>query len=218
MRRMQASSLGVLAAAIVACTSGGSKPTPSEPAGRSDHYDHGGVPIEVFSWWSRIGESDALGALTTEHQLHFPEDFIVNATTELSGLARKTLRVRMDHGEPPDTFQANIGQDLMRWVVVNGIDDRLSKLMPLDVVMPDVAEWRQHIPAILLRELSYRGRLYAVPATVHRLNEIFYNRNVFRTYGLEEPRTVRRPRGDCTQAVRLLGRADRPRESRTVDP
>ena len=192
MRWFRAASLAVLAVIVVGCEASGSKSgaTQTDPAPSSRRGDNGGEPIEVFSWWARIGESDALGALTVEHQIHYPEDSILNATSELSGLARKTLRSRMDHGEPPDTFQANIGRDLMRWVLVNGIDDHMSKLMPLDGIIPDVAEWRQHMPAALIREVSYRGKLFAVPATVHRLNEIFYNRAVFRTYGLEEPKSM----------------------------
>jgi glucose/mannose transport system substrate-binding protein len=178
--------------ASVACATGASKPGPakSEPAPSVHRDGNRSEPIEVFSWWARIGESDALGALTIEHQLHYPGDSILNATSELSGLARKTLRARMEHGDPPDTFQANIGRDLMRWVLVNGIDDHTSKLTALDGVMSDVAEWRQHMPAVLLSELSFGGQLYAVPANVHRLNDMYYNRAIFRTYGLDEPKTV----------------------------
>jgi glucose/mannose transport system substrate-binding protein len=147
-------------------------------------------PIELFSWWARVGESGALEALSEEHRRHYPNDTIINATTELSGLARSTLVKRMERNEPPDTFQGNVGRDLMQWVLVNGLDANESKLLPLDGVIADVAVWRQTMPKAILDEVTYDGKLYAVPSNIHRLNSIFYNENVFRAYGLTEPKTL----------------------------
>jgi glucose/mannose transport system substrate-binding protein len=147
-------------------------------------------PIELFSWWARVGESDALGALTREHQHHYPGDVLINATAELSGLARSTLRLRMQRNEAPDTFQANVGRDLMQWVLVNQLDDRESRLVALDDVIEDVPTWRKTMPPPILDELSYGGKLYAVPSNVHRINAIFYSKKLFRRYGLGEPKTV----------------------------
>lgn len=146
--------------------------------------------VELFSWWARVGESDALGALMREHQSRFPGDSMINASAELSGLARKTLRERLLRGEPPDSFQANIGLDLMQWVIVNGLDGRESRLLPLDDELSNISELRQNLPKALVELLSYDGRLYGVPSNVHRINSVFYNKHVFRTYGLSEPRTV----------------------------
>ncbi|MFZ5890039.1 MAG: ABC transporter substrate-binding protein [Myxococcota bacterium] len=147
-------------------------------------------PIELFTWWAKVGESDALAALERVHQKRYPHDRILNASAELSGAARKTLRERMLRGEPPDAFQANVGSDLMRWVEVNGLDARESRLVPLDDVLPDTAEWRRVMPRMLLEKLSYDGKLYAVPSNVHRINMVFYNRRVFAQHGLTEPKTL----------------------------
>jgi glucose/mannose transport system substrate-binding protein len=147
-------------------------------------------PIELFSWWAHVGDADGLGALSAAHQRRYPGDVLVNATAGLSGEARSTLRQRMLNDEPPDTFQANAGKDFMQWVMVNGIDDASSKLVPLDGVIDDVATWRRVVPKPVLDLLTYDGKLYGVPADIHRLNTIFYNRKVFRTYGLSEPKTV----------------------------
>jgi glucose/mannose transport system substrate-binding protein len=147
-------------------------------------------PIEMFSWWERVGDADALGALVRQHRSHFPDDVIINASAGLSGLARKTLRTRMLRNEPPDTFQANVGADLMQWVLVNGMDARESKLLPLDDFLPDVAEWRRTMPAILLHHVSYDGKIYGVPSNVHRLNSVYYNKRVFEKYGLSRPTSI----------------------------
>ena len=148
-------------------------------------------PIEMFSWWERIGETDALGALIREHRRRHPDDTIINASAGLSGLARKTLRARMLRNEPPDTFQANAGTDLMQWVLMNGMDARESKLLPLDDIMPaEVRSWRKMMPAVVLDQVSFDGKMYGVPSNVHRINCVFYNKKVFDRFGLTPPKSI----------------------------
>lgn len=147
-------------------------------------------PIEMFTWWTRVGETDALGALIREHKRRHPEDDIVNASAELSGLARKTLSERMWRGEPPDTFQANVGFDHMRWVIVNGLDARESKVSSVEDVLARANVPVAVFPPAVSRELMHDGKLYGIPANLHRLNEIFYSKRVFAEHGLSEPRTV----------------------------
>jgi glucose/mannose transport system substrate-binding protein len=146
-------------------------------------------PIELFSWWTRAGEGDALGALVREHRKAHPNDDVINASAELSGLARRTLGERMQRGDPPDVFEANAGQDLMHWVLQNGIDDRESKLLPLDA-LAGATELRAALPAPLLAQVTYGGKLYGVPANLHRINEIFYSRALFERFGLGVPKTL----------------------------
>lgn len=159
---------------------------------RAEAHSQGNAdrPIELFTWWAKVGESDALAALQRVHQKRYPADRILNASAELSGSARKTLRERMLSGEPPDAFQANVGFDLMRWVQVNGLDARESKLVALDDVLPDTAEWRRVMPRQLIEQLSYDGKIYAVPANVHRINMVYCNRRVLREHGIPEPESI----------------------------
>jgi glucose/mannose transport system substrate-binding protein len=147
-------------------------------------------PVEMFSWWESAGDGGVLGALIKHHQKAYPGDVIINAATGLSGLARKTLRTRMMQREPPDAFQANVGADIMQWVLMNRSDARESKLVALDDVLPEVAEWRRTMPARLLDQVSYDGKMYGLPSNVHRINSLFYNRRVFDKYGLTVPATV----------------------------
>jgi len=149
-------------------------------------------PIEMFGWVEQIGDADPLAALAATHQRHNPGDTIINARAASSGEARNGLRARMLRNDPPDTFQANVGNDLMQWVLFNGIDALESKVVPLDddVVAADVASWRKAIPAELLEQVSYKGRIYGVPANVHRNNTVFYNKHVLAKFGLREPTSV----------------------------
>jgi len=177
----------ILALAPAACgrSGGGAAPTAGCRAGAQR-------PIEMFGWVEQIGDADPLAALAATHQRHNPGDTIINARAASSGEARNGLRARMLRNDPPDTFQANVGNDLMQWVLFNGIDALESKVVPLDddVVAADVASWRKAIPAELLEQVSYKGRIYGVPANVHRNNTVFYNKHVLAKFGLREPTSV----------------------------
>jgi glucose/mannose transport system substrate-binding protein len=177
--------VGLAWMAAVGCGRGAPGESGSVPDGAAPQR-----PIEMFSWVERIGDSDPLGALAAEHRRRYPADVIINARAALSGLARKALRSRMLHNEPPDTFQANVGDDLMQWVLTNGVDARESKLLPLDDLVAGAAAWRGAMPEALLDRVSYDGKIYGVPASVNRNNTIFYNKKIFARYGLTEPKTV----------------------------
>ncbi len=184
----RAKATGVLALALLlgaGCQSSDS-PTPAA-SGPVTGAALSGRPIELLSWWGPLGQSDPLRALITEHAKRFPEDYVINAKTHLSGRARDTLKARMTSGDPPDVFQCNVGYDMRQWVSVNGLDDHDSMLARLDEVFPSL--WTT-VPSKLLDYISYQGKLYGVPATVHRLNAIFYNKAVLATHGLQPPLTV----------------------------
>jgi len=174
----------IVALAPAACgrSAGGAGPA-SDGSARAQR------PIEMFGWAEQIGDSDPLAALAAIHKRRNPGDTIISARAASSGEARNGLRARMLRNDPPDTFQANVGNDLMQWVLVNGIDALESKVAALDDVA-DIASWRKAIPAELLEQVSFNGRIYGVPANVHRNNTVFYNKHVFAKFGLSEPASV----------------------------
>lgn len=141
------------------------------------------APIEVFSWG---GLQDSLVA---EHEKRYPQDSIIHANAQLSDTARRVLRKRLTEGDPPDSFQANAGADLMQWVLVNGIDARESRLRPLDD-LPGMMAWKAAWPDALRAAISHNGHVYAVPANVHRLNTIFFNPAVLHENGARPPERV----------------------------
>jgi glucose/mannose transport system substrate-binding protein len=147
-------------------------------------------PIEMFGWVERVGAADPLAAVAAIHRRRYPDDIIMSVRAASSGEARSALRARMLRNDPPDTFQANVGNDLMQWALFNGIDALESKLVPLDETVGALASLRGALPAELLEHVSYKGRLYGVPANVHRNNTVFYNKHVFAKFGLAEPTSV----------------------------
>jgi glucose/mannose transport system substrate-binding protein len=141
------------------------------------------APIEVFSWG---GLQDSL---VVEHERRHPQDRIIHANAQLSATARKTLRERMLAGDPPDSFQVNAGLDLLQWVLFNKSDARDSRLQALDA-LPAMQDLKDAWPPPLRDALSHGGHVYAVPANVHRINEMFFNPEVLRDVQAEPPRRL----------------------------
>jgi glucose/mannose transport system substrate-binding protein len=146
--------------------------------------------VEIFSWWTGPGEAAALDALLSVHARRFPKAKVINAAARDSTSARALLRNRMEAGEPPDTFQANVGQDLLSWVLYNGVDDAETKLEVLDAERLVGAEWKNVFPEAVLRAAGYADKVYAVPVNIHRINSLFFNISVFEEHGLAPPATL----------------------------
>jgi glucose/mannose transport system substrate-binding protein len=151
----------------------------------------GGVPlVELFSWWTKPGEVEALDAVLAVHEGRHPGAKVINATVKDSATARDRLRKRLEDREPPDTFQANVGQDLLRWVLYNGADSAESKLEPLSGQAVLGREFRDVFPEAVLSAAGFGDEVYAVPVNIHRTNSLFYNRQVFADLGLEPPASL----------------------------
>jgi glucose/mannose transport system substrate-binding protein len=183
------SRLAVVLGLALAAAAAGCRPSDSNAPAASGAVSGApaGRPIEVLTWWGPLGQSDPVHTLVTEHAKRYPDDYVINAKTHLSGRARSTIRTRMMSGDPPDVFQCNVGYDMRQWVSPNGVDDRDSMLAPLDESFPSL--WTA-VPTKLLDYVSFQGRLYGVPATVHRVNAMFYNRAVLSAHGLEPPASI----------------------------
>jgi glucose/mannose transport system substrate-binding protein len=138
------------------------------------------APIEVFSWGGLQDD------LVTLHERRHPQDDIIHANAQVSDVSRMVLRKRLASGDPPDTFQVNAGLDLMQWVRINQVDARESRLQPLDD-LPGMSAAMAAWPPPLLAALSHDGHPYAVPANVHRINQLFFNPSVLHEAGLMPP-------------------------------
>lgn len=142
--------------------------------------------IEMFSWWVSGGERDALWAVLDVHKEHFPNTAIVNVAEQQAETAHETLSMRMAEGDPPDTFQTNIGADLLSWIDAEETD---SALQPLDE-QAESEGWLDIFPAELVAAASRDGKLYGVPLNVHRTNSLFYNKRLFDSFDLKPPTTL----------------------------
>src|SRR5687767_8067863 len=169
-----------LASAAVGCAE--SSETASAQAAPSGN-------VEIFSWWTSGGEVEALNALIGVYENKYPNAHVVNLAEDLAEEARDRLVQRMADGAPPDTFQANIGTDLSKWVLFNSVDDAASKVEPLNAIA-EKNGWLSAFPPVVIDALSQNGKLYGVPANIHRINALFYSVKAFSAAGVRPPATT----------------------------
>src|SRR5262249_13632326 len=123
--------------------------------------------VEIFSWWVSGSETQALKAILDVYEEDHPGMTVINAAGVGTSNAKQELEDRLVQGLPPDTFQANGGDDLLRWVVFNGKDDSASKLEPIESI-GNVPEWLSVVPKAATDLVSYNGHVYAVPLDISR--------------------------------------------------
>jgi glucose/mannose transport system substrate-binding protein len=136
--------------------------------------------IKIMHWWNAGGEREAIDALLGAFEKRHPSIEIID-TSKSGGSTeqRMELATLFQEGLLPDTFQANGGWGLMAWVLYDPNDVGSTKLAEID----DLAgEWGP-VPDEVLASVSYPAGLnrhrYAVPLNVHRLNTLFYNKQLF---------------------------------------
>jgi glucose/mannose transport system substrate-binding protein len=143
--------------------------------------------LELYSWWTNPGETDALAALLDEYRALHPETTVINATVDDVNNAQQQLQTRMSEGAPPDTFQAMGGGDLLRWVVPDG--SQTIRMEAVDEVA-DSLNLRGVVPETVVDAVSHDGRMYAIPIGVHRFNLLFYNKQLFEKHSVEVPESL----------------------------
>ena len=157
-----------------------------------------GGSVGILDWWKQGGEAEAIGKLLGVYKQRNPDVKIVDSSVDGSALARAAIRSRITDGNPPDTFQANGGWDLMAWVLVNGHDEGQSSMQELD---PAMLDWIDKVPESVLTSVSYKDKVYGVPLNIHRLNTFFYNKEVFTNVGVNV--------GDLTTLDKLFEAAEK---------
>ncbi|RYV51655.1 ABC transporter substrate-binding protein [Pengzhenrongella frigida] len=170
MRRLVAIS-AVLAAAVVlvACTGDvapGAQPSPDRP-------------VEVVTWWAAGSEKRGLDALVGVFDEQHPEhSFEGGAVAGGAGTAAKRqLKTRLLAGDPPDTFQAHAGAELTDYITAGQLED-VSALY-------DDFGLRRAFPTDLIRLLQVDGKIYSVPAGIHRSNMVWANPGVLAAAGVD---------------------------------
>ncbi len=156
--------IAVVASAVglAACGGGAGSPASSQ--------------VEILDWWTAGGEKDAIdGLLALFHQQH-PTEMVLPTAIEGSTAARTLIQTRMIGGDPPDTFQANGGWDLLAWVLYNNRDAAASKM---DAVDAEAQGWADVMPQAVLDTVSFAGTCYGVPLDIHRINTLFYSKALF---------------------------------------
>lgn len=152
--------------------------------------------VEMFSWWVESSEAAALRAILDLYRDEYPGVEVINAAAREATTARQTLSTRFAQGNPPDTFQANGGYDLIRWVAERGTTATQSKLEDLTWFFEEEGLF-DVIPEPVLEAVSHEGAPYAVPLNIHRNNSLFFHRGILEAVELPPPTTFEELLATC---------------------
>jgi glucose/mannose transport system substrate-binding protein len=145
--------------------------------------------VEIFSWWVSAGEKDALDAMLTIFKKKDPDTTVINAAQAGNLDAVALLERRLTEGDPPDTFQATAGNDLMRWVTRGTSSSSTSIMEPLDSIAAEQG-WTVNFRDAVNSTLSFDGHVYGVPVNTERDNTMYYNMKIFSDNQLTPPTTL----------------------------
>jgi glucose/mannose transport system substrate-binding protein len=173
-RRTALAVLGVAALlAPAACGSG------------TDSGGSGSKNVEVFTWWADGGEKAGLDGLVGTFGTACKDYTFVNGAVAggAGANAKQVLASRLQQNDPPDTFQAHAGAELQDYINAGQIEDLSAQY----------GEWglSQAFPKGLLDNLTIDGKIYSVPANIHRANVLWSNKTVLSKAGVTaEPKTL----------------------------
>jgi len=164
-RRVSVAVVGLTAVlAATACSSEGGSTTPTD--------------VEVFTWWADGGEKAGLDGLVSQFATDCANFKFVNGAVAggAGSNAKQVLASRLAQSAPPDTFQAHAGAELSDYINAGQVED-LSQYYK-DWGLTDA------FPKGLIDNLTVGGKIYSVPANIHRANVIWGNKAVLTSAGI----------------------------------
>lgn len=152
--------------------------TASACGGSDDDGGSGSTKVEVFTWWADGGEKAGLDGLVAQFGKDCAgQEFVNGAVAGGAGANAKTvLASRLQQGDPPDTFQAHAGAELSDYINAGQVED----------ISADYDSWglKQAFPPGLIQNLTVDGKIYSVPANIHRANVVWTNKKVVTEAGI----------------------------------
>ncbi|GAA0576858.1 carbohydrate ABC transporter substrate-binding protein [Kribbella sandramycini] len=123
--------------------------------------------VTVFTWWADGGEKAGLDGLVSVFKTDCKDyNFVNSAVAGGAGSnAKQVLANDLQAGKPPSTFQAHAGAELKDYINAGQVDDvsGLYKDFGLDKAFPQN----------LIDQLTVDGKIYSIPANVHRANVVW---------------------------------------------
>ncbi|TDD19739.1 carbohydrate ABC transporter substrate-binding protein [Kribbella turkmenica] len=152
--------------------------------GNSDDGGGGGdaaatKDVTVFTWWADGGEKAGLDGMVSVFNTECKDYKFVNSAVAggAGSNAKQVLANDLAAGKPPSTFQAHAGAELSDYINAGQVDDvsGLYKEFGLDKAFPQN----------LIDNLTVDGKIYSIPANVHRANVTWTNPTVLKKAGLD---------------------------------
>jgi glucose/mannose transport system substrate-binding protein len=140
--------------------------------------------VEVFTWWADGGEKAGLDGLVAQFGTDCPDFKFVNGAVAggAGANAKQVLASRLAQSDPPDTFQAHAGGELADYIAAGQVQD----------LSADYATWglTNAFPKGLIDNLTVAGKIYSVPANIHRANVLWGNKTVLASVGITKDATT----------------------------
>lgn len=180
MKQLAALSMAALmAASLAACgSSGGSSD------GSSDSASKGGDDKEIVYW--NIGtespDKDVIDKAVEKFNSETKSGYHVTSVPTQNDTYKEKLVVAMSSGECPDMYSSWSGGPMFEYIdsgYAQPIDDLFNNSDIKDKLM-DAA----------IAQATYNDHIYAIPYQNVSLAGIFYNKEMFEKYNLEEPKTL----------------------------
>ena len=183
VRRKVAVALAVTAVlAVSACSSSGTGTTSATSGGTTAKN------VEVFTWWAAGGEKAGLDGMISVFKKDCSQYSFTNAAVAGGGgdKAKTLLANNLKAGNAPSSFQAHAGGELSDYIANGQVEDITS-------VFKD-AGLDNAFPKDLVDQITVAGKIYSVPADVHRANVVWVNPLVLKKAKLDPtkaPATVK---------------------------
>jgi glucose/mannose transport system substrate-binding protein len=137
--------------------------------------------LSVFSWWTGGGEAAGLDKLIKIWNRKHPDCKVKNEAVAggAGSNAKAVLQSRLKAGNPPDSFQGHAGAELRDYI-------KAGQIVPIDFIYKKYG-FNKVMPASLINQIRYKGKLYSVPVNIHRANVLWYNPKVLKDAGIKPP-------------------------------
>jgi len=170
----------VLAAS--ACSSGGTSGTTATSGGTTTKN------VEVFTWWAAGGEKAGLDGMISVFKKDCSQYTFTNAAVAGGGgdKAKTLLANNLKAGNAPSSFQAHAGGELSDYIANSQVEDITSEFKANGF---DTA-----FPKDLVDQITVAGKVYSVPANIHRANVVWVNPVVLKKANIDPakaPATVK---------------------------
>ncbi|WP_328990015.1 ABC transporter substrate-binding protein [Kribbella sp. NBC_01245] len=144
-----------------------------------DSGDSASKDVTVFTWWADGGEKAGLDGLVSVFNTKCKDYKFDNAAVAggAGANAKQVLANDLASGNPPSTFQAHAGAELKDYINNGQVEDvsQLYKDFGLDAAFPKS----------LLDNLTVEGKIYSIPANVHRANVVWANPAVLKKANID---------------------------------
>ena len=138
-----------------------------------------------ITYWNIAVESpdkDIVTAAVDKFNKETKSGYTVNQVAIQNDTYKEKLVIAMSSGECPDMYSSWSGGPMYEY-----IDSGFAQ--PIDDLL-DQSDVKDKLLDAAIEQGSYNGHVYAIPYLNVSLAGIFYNKDMFKQYGLEEPKTL----------------------------